>query len=70
VDEEKAPKVAHRLVASGLISGWGIRTLASKQPAYDPIGYHTGLVWPHDNALIAHGMRRYGLDREARHVLD
>lgn len=48
VDEEKAPKVVHRLVASGLTSGWGIRTLASRQPAYDPIGYHTGTVWPHD----------------------
>jgi glycogen debranching enzyme len=70
VDDEKAPKVVHRLLSTGLASGWGIRTLASKQTAYDPIGYHTGSIWPHDNALIAHGMRRYGLDREARKVLD
>jgi glycogen debranching enzyme len=70
VDEAKAPKVVERLMSSGLSSGWGVRTLASKQPAYDPIGYHTGSVWPHDNALIAHGMRRYGFDREARRVLD
>jgi glycogen debranching enzyme len=70
VDEDKAPRVVRRLVSSALSSGWGIRTLAQKQAAYDPIGYHTGSVWPHDNALIAHGMKRYGFDREARQVLD
>jgi glycogen debranching enzyme len=70
VDEERAPKVVHRLMGSGLRSGYGIRTLASRHLAYDPIGYHTGSVWPHDNALIAHGMKRYGFDREARAVLD
>jgi glycogen debranching enzyme len=70
VDEDKAPRVVRRLLSSTLASGWGIRTLAAKQQAYDPIGYHTGTVWPHDNALIAHGMRRYGFDREARQVLD
>jgi glycogen debranching enzyme len=70
VDEERAAAVVRRLLSSGLSSGWGIRTLATKQAPYDPIGYHTGTVWPHDNALIAHGMRRYGFDREARTVLD
>jgi glycogen debranching enzyme len=70
VDEERAPKVVHRLAGSGLAAGYGIRTLASRQRAYDPIGYHTGSIWPHDNALIAHGMKRYGFDREARGVLD
>ncbi|MGH2663663.1 MAG: amylo-alpha-1,6-glucosidase [Actinomycetota bacterium] len=70
VDEEKAPKVIRRLVSDSLSSGWGIRTLATRQTAYDPIGYHTGTVWPHDNALIAHGMKRYGFDREAQRVLD
>jgi glycogen debranching enzyme len=57
-------------VSPALSTGWGIRTLATRQSAYDPIGYHTGSVWPHDNALIAHGMKRYGFDREARQVLD
>jgi glycogen debranching enzyme len=70
VDDDKAPKVVRRLLSPVLSSGWGIRTLAAKQTPYDPIGYHTGSVWPHDNALIAHGMRRYGFDREARQVLD
>ncbi len=70
VDEEKAPRVIRRLVSDTLSSGWGIRTLATRQTAYDPIGYHTGTVWPHDNALIAHGMKRYGFDREAQRVLD
>jgi glycogen debranching enzyme len=70
VNEERAGKVVRRLLSPGMSSGWGIRTLAAKQAPYDPIGYHTGTVWPHDNALIAHGMRRYGFDREARSVLD
>jgi glycogen debranching enzyme len=70
VDEDRAARVVRRLLSPGMSSGWGIRTLAAKQGPYDPIGYHTGTVWPHDNALIAHGMRRYGFDREARTVLD
>jgi glycogen debranching enzyme len=70
VDEDKAARVVRRLLSPSLSSGWGIRTLAAKQAPYDPIGYHTGTVWPHDNALIAHGMRGYGFDREARTVLD
>jgi glycogen debranching enzyme len=70
VDDDKASKVVRRLLSPALSSGWGIRTLATRQGAYDPIGYHTGSVWPHDNALIAHGMKRYGFDREARQVLD
>ena len=70
IDEARAPKVVRRLLSPALSSGWGIRTLAAKQTPYDPIGYHTGSVWPHDNALIAHGMRRYGFDRESQQVLD
>ena len=70
VDQDKAPRVARRLLSSSLSSGWGIRTLAARQSPYDPIGYHTGSVWPHDNALIAHGLKRYELDREAMQVVD
>jgi glycogen debranching enzyme len=70
VPEDKARRVVRRLLSPALSTGWGIRTLAAKQPAYDPIGYHTGTVWPHDNTLIAHGMKRYGFDREAGQVLD
>jgi glycogen debranching enzyme len=46
-------------------SGWGIRTLAASHPYYNPFSYHTGSVWPHDNAMIAGGFRRYGFDAEA-----
>lgn len=69
VTPERAARVARRLQHPTLRSGWGIRTLATKQGAYDPIGYHTGSVWPHDNSLIAEGLKRYGLDREAHAIL-
>jgi glycogen debranching enzyme len=58
---EKAASVAERLLAPDLFSGWGIRTLSSDSPAYNPMGYHVGSVWPHDNALIAVGLRSLGL---------
>ena len=51
-------------------SGWGIRTLAASEPAYNPVGYHLGTVWPHDNALIAVGMRRYGFDADFLRVFE
>ena len=47
-----------------MFTGWGIRTLAESHPAYNPVGYHTGSVWPHDSALIAFGLRRYGFDED------
>lgn len=70
IDEDKAGRVARKLLAPGLSSGWGIRTLATKQKAFDPLGYHTGTVWPHDNALIAHGLKLYGFDEEAMKIID
>ncbi|WP_346292810.1 amylo-alpha-1,6-glucosidase [Sphaerothrix gracilis] len=54
---EKAESVAGRLLAPDMFSGWGIRTLSSHSPAYNPMGYHIGSVWPHDNALIVEGLR-------------
>ena len=44
-----------------LFSGWGIRTIATSEARYNPVAYHNGSVWPHDNALIAYGFARYGL---------
>ena len=44
--------------------GWGVSTLAQSHPSYNPVGYHTGSVWPHDSALIAFGLRRYGFDED------
>jgi glycogen debranching enzyme len=52
------------LMSDDMFTGWGIRTLAQSHPAYNPVGYHTGSVWPHDSALIAYGLRRYGFDED------
>ncbi|MFN6568389.1 amylo-alpha-1,6-glucosidase [Dendronalium sp. ChiSLP03b] len=62
---EKAYSVAERLRAPDMFNGWGIRTLSSLSPAYNPMGYHVGSVWPHDNALIAMGLRSLGLIDQA-----
>jgi glycogen debranching enzyme len=65
---ERAGQVAQRLLAEDMWSGWGIRTLSERHPAYNPFSYQCGSVWPHDNAIIAAGLRRYGLDEEAARV--
>lgn len=57
---EKAHSVAERLQAPDMYSGWGIRTLSSSSPAYNPMGYHVGSIWPHDNGIIAAGLRSLG----------
>ena len=57
----KAYSVAERLRAPYMFNGWGIRTLSSLSPAYNPMGYHIGSVWPHDNSIIAMGLRSLGL---------
>ena len=61
--------VAHSLISKELFSGWGIRTVASGEPRYNPISYHNGSVWPHDNALIAAGLARYGFKDMAAEIL-
>ena len=63
-----ARRVARRLMEMDLFTGWGVRTLSSKAKAYNPIGYHIGSVWPHDNALIVGGLRAYGRDQEALRI--
>jgi glycogen debranching enzyme len=60
-DTPRAESVAARLLRADLFCGWGVRTLASGQPRYNPMSYHNGSVWPHDNSLIAAGLRRYAL---------
>ncbi len=64
VSEERARCIRDVLMSGDMFSGWGIRTLAQSHPAYNPVGYHTGSVWPHDSALIAFGLRRYGFDED------
>jgi glycogen debranching enzyme len=60
VDADKASAVAERLMAPDMFCGWGVRTLSSTCPAFNPMSYHNGSVWPHDNAIIAAGLKRYG----------
>jgi glycogen debranching enzyme len=68
VSPERARLVADTLIDERLFSGWGIRTMAEGEGGYDPESYHDGSVWPHDNALIVQGLRRYGLREEANRV--
>ncbi len=68
VSAEHARRVARTLLAPESFSGWGIRTLATSEIRFNPMGYHTGSVWPHDNALIAQGLARYGLAEKASQI--
>jgi glycogen debranching enzyme len=64
VSDERARAIRDILMSDDMFSGWGVRTLAESHPAYNPVGYHTGSVWPHDSSLIAFGLRRYGFDED------
>jgi glycogen debranching enzyme len=68
VDEDKAPQVAEHLLSDEMFSGWGVRTLATSMGAYNPLSYHNGSVWPHDNALVAAGLMRYGFVEHAQRI--
>ncbi len=68
VDADKARAVARRIMSNDMFSGWGVRTLSSRETAYNPLDYQVGAVWPHDNALIALGLRQYGCTEEADRV--
>ena len=68
-DHDKAVRTAKRLLQEDMWSGWGIRTLSSKNPAYNPYMYQLGSVWPQDNGIIAAGFKRYGLADEANQVI-
>ncbi|HKR80046.1 MAG TPA: amylo-alpha-1,6-glucosidase [Nitrospira sp.] len=67
-DEACARRTIQRLMAADMFSGWGVRTLSAKERAFNPIGYHLGTVWPHDNAFVAAGFRRYGGDEQALRI--
>ena len=68
VEADKVTSVVAHLMGEALFSGWGVRTMAKGEGAYNPIGYHNGTVWPHDNSLIAAGLRRYGYAGEAARI--
>ena len=65
VDDDKAAAVVSHLMSDAMFSGWGVRTMAEGEGGYNPIEYHNGTVWPHDNSFIAMGLRRYGYAPEA-----
>jgi len=65
VPRERAGELRDRLMAPDMFTGWGIRTMSSRDAGYNPIEYHNGTVWPHDTAIVAEGLRRYGLRADA-----
>ena len=68
VRQDRARRVAADLMSQKFFSGWGIRTVAVGEARYNPMSYHDGSIWPHDNALIALGLARYGLKRSVAHL--
>jgi glycogen debranching enzyme len=68
VDGDKAKAVVRHLMGDKLFSGWGVRTMAEGEGGYNPIEYHNGTVWPHDNSFIAAGLARYGYREEAARI--
>ncbi|HEY7162038.1 MAG TPA: amylo-alpha-1,6-glucosidase, partial [Acidobacteriota bacterium] len=67
-DEKNARQSADRLMKPDMFNGWGIRTLSSIEKRYNPVGYHLGSVWPHDNSIISSGFRKYGYEKEAMQI--
>jgi glycogen debranching enzyme len=68
IDGERARHVVTKLMEQGLFSGWGVRTLSDAELTYNPMSYHRGSVWPHDNSMIAYGMARCGYSQEASKI--
>jgi glycogen debranching enzyme len=70
ISADRAGSIRDALLGTDAYSGWGVRTLGSEEHTFNPVGYHTGTVWPHDNALFAIGLRRYGFDRAFLRVFE
>lgn len=69
VEDDRASIIVKQLMSRHLYNGWGIRTLSSQDRGYNPIEYHNGTVWPHDNSLIAEGFIKYGYRDEANRII-
>ncbi|CDM61808.1 hypothetical protein LPU83_pLPU83d_0437 (plasmid) [Rhizobium favelukesii] len=67
---ERAARLALTLMSASSFCGWGVRTIASTEARYNPMSYHNGSIWPHDNALIASGLARYGYRTEAARIFE
>lgn len=70
VPTERARAICAALLGGASYSGWGVRTLSQDERAFNPVGYHTGTVWPHDNSLFAVGLRKYGLDQPFLRIME
>jgi glycogen debranching enzyme len=69
VSPDRARSVADLLMSPDLFTGWGVRTLASNESRYNPLSYHNGSIWPHDNSIIANGLAKYGYKKMAGQIL-
>jgi glycogen debranching enzyme len=69
VPEERARTVADHLLSDEMFSGWGVRTISTHDRGFNPLGYHCGTIWPHDNAIVAAGLARYGFRDEANRIV-
>lgn len=69
ISKDRAEKLARRLMEPDMFSGWGLRTMASSEKAYDPQSYHDGSIWPHDNSIVAWGLKNYGFADEANQII-
>jgi glycogen debranching enzyme len=68
VDERRAAGIVRVLLRDDMYSGWGVRTMSARDRGFNPLEYHRGTVWPHDTAIVAEGMRRYGFREQASRV--
>ncbi|MEO6457575.1 MAG: amylo-alpha-1,6-glucosidase, partial [Chloroflexia bacterium] len=68
-DDDKAKQTVQRMIQPDMLSGWGLRTISEESPSYNPMSYHNGSVWPHDNSIGVAGFKRYGYGREANRVI-
>jgi glycogen debranching enzyme len=70
VSPERALRVADTVMRDGVFSGWGVRTIREGEARYNPMAYHNGSIWPHDTALVALGLARYGLKRDVVRIAE
>jgi glycogen debranching enzyme len=68
LERDQAEGVRDGLFGNDMCTGWGIRTITSENPAFNPVGYHLGTIWPHDNAIVAAGLKRHGFDAEVLEI--
>jgi glycogen debranching enzyme len=68
IDRKLLPRLVRRLFGPDMFSGWGVRTLSTKNPAYNPLSYHLGSIWPVENATLLFGLKRFGFEREVHRL--